>query len=431
MAKTPPTIRVIAQALGLSRTTVSDALRGVGRIDADTAKRVQRYAARVGYRPNPLTGSVMSSIRLGHARSFRGSLAVVDIAEPGRMPHGPFHVELVAGIRRRSEDLGFAVEEFIAGPTALPLPRLDSILQSRGIHGVVVLPSWFSPDLTGLQWENYAGIYTDYVIERPSLHSVCADHYHLIITAMDTIKQRGYRRPGMLMQVRRDERIELRQTAAFRAFQATYFPDKPVPILIRAEAPLLEEDFPAWFRRHKPDIVLSHFEETLDWMTACGARVPETHGFVALNVTTCRRPAAGLDLQGRPIGSRAAEMLIGQILRNERGLPAGPSRRPRGTLGGGADHPRGLRPGAVGAASGERHPGEVRNRRMARGTTCLRPPTRRPDVRPGMLTGLPLPRRTRTGHPAAAVVASVMAYASRREPIGSRVGMNSWPMYPA
>jgi LacI family transcriptional regulator len=326
MAKNPPSIRSIAAALGLSRTTVSDALRGVGRVDPSTAKQIERHAAKVGYRANPLTGSVMSAMRRGRARAFRGSLAVVDIAEPGHMPHGPFHGEIIAGLRTRSEDLGFSVEEFVAGPTALPLQRLDGILQSRGIHGVVVLPSWYAPDLAGLKWENYAGIYTDYVIERPSLHSVCADHYHLIITALETAKRRGYKRPGMIMQVRRDERIELRQTAAFRAFQATHFTDKPVPLLIRPEEPALAADFPAWFARHEPDVVLSHFEQTLDWMKACGARVPHTHGFIALNVIACRRPVAGLDLQGRMIGSRAADMLIGQILRNERGLPEWPSR---------------------------------------------------------------------------------------------------------
>jgi len=326
MTKPSPTLRSIARDLGLSRTTVSDALRGVGRVDTATASRVRRHAQKVGYRPNPLTGSVMASIRQGRARTFRGSLAVVDIAEPGRMPHGPFHAEIVAGIRTRSADLGFSVEEFVAGPTALPLHRLDRILQSRDIHGVVVLPSWYAPDLTGLDWRNYAGIYTDYVIERPSLHSVCADHYHLIVTALEQVRARGYRRPGMIMQVRRDERIELRQTAAFRAMQATQFPENPVPLLIRAEESALEAEFPTWFRHYKPDVVISHFESTLDWMAACGARVPETHGLVAPNVIAFSRPVAGLDMQGRMIGSRATDMIVGQILRNERGLPEWPSR---------------------------------------------------------------------------------------------------------
>lgn len=320
-----PTVRSIAAHLGLSRTTVSDALRGCGRVGKHTADRVRRAARELDYRPNPLTGSVMSAMRRARSTSFHGTLAVVDLHEPDH-PHGPFHVEIVSGFRARAAELGFAAEEFVIGGQNLPLHRLDQILQSRSVPGVLVLPSWYQPDLTGLEWSRYAGLYTDYIIERPSLHSVCADHYHLMITALELLKQRGYKRPGMLIQKRRDERIELRQTAAFRAFQATHFDGEPVPLLIKAEYAELEQQFPAWFRRNKPDVVLSHIEETTDWMKACGARIPETHGFVALNVIGCTRPCAGLDLQGRVIGTRAAEMLIGQILRNERGLPEWPSR---------------------------------------------------------------------------------------------------------
>ena len=47
MARPAPTVRSIAKALNLSRTTVSDALRGMGRVDRTTAQRILRYAERV------------------------------------------------------------------------------------------------------------------------------------------------------------------------------------------------------------------------------------------------------------------------------------------------------------------------------------------------------------------------------------------------
>jgi LacI family transcriptional regulator len=37
------------------------------------------------------------------------------------------------------------------------------------------------------------------------------------------------------------------------------------------------------------------------------------------------RPCAGLDLQPRALGSRGVELLIGQLQRNERGIPDWPS----------------------------------------------------------------------------------------------------------
>ena len=71
----------------------------------------------------------------------------------------------------------------------------------------------------------------------------------------------------------------------------------------------------------RPDVVLGHFTEMIGWMEECGAKVPDTHGFVSLNVLYKTRPCAGLDQQPRQLGARAVEQLIAQLQRNERGVP--------------------------------------------------------------------------------------------------------------
>jgi LacI family transcriptional regulator len=81
-------------------------------------------------------------------------------------------------------------------------------------------------------------------------------------------------------------------------------------------------EFVRWFKRHKPDVVLGHWTPAIDWMRECGARIPETVGFVSLNVTTETRPCAGLDFRPRLLGARSAELLIAQLQRNERGIPS-------------------------------------------------------------------------------------------------------------
>jgi DNA-binding LacI/PurR family transcriptional regulator len=49
----PATIADVAALAGVSRTTVSHALSGKGRVDPDTRERVQEAAGRLGYRPSP------------------------------------------------------------------------------------------------------------------------------------------------------------------------------------------------------------------------------------------------------------------------------------------------------------------------------------------------------------------------------------------
>jgi LacI family transcriptional regulator len=308
----------------LSHTTVSDALRGKGRVDPATIARVKQAAQAAGYRRNPLAAAVMSELRRSRGGTFRGVLAAVDVSEPQRRdPHGAFHMELVVGARARAGDLGFKLEEFVVGANGMTLPRLDSILQSRGIHGVLLLPSWYAPDWTALDWSRYAGVYTDYVIERPPLHCVCCNHYRSMMTVLAQVARRGYRRPGLCLERGRDERTHRRFSAAFRSFQENEPGIEAVPPLISEQH--RKDEFVAWYRRHQPDVVIGHFTELLDWMIGCGARVPAKHGFVSLNLLYKTRPCAGLDQQPRELGARAVELLIAQLQRNERGVPTWPT----------------------------------------------------------------------------------------------------------
>jgi LacI family transcriptional regulator len=324
MSGSAPTLRSLAKALGLSRTTVSDALRGSPRVDPNTAQRVKKAAREAGYRRNPLAGALMSELRRSRGTAFRGVLAAIDFQEPERPEYAAhYHRELVIGADTRAAELGFKVEKFSVGHAGVSVQRLDSILQSRGIHGVILLPAWEEPDLSNLDWTRFAGVYTDYIIERPALHSVCPDHYRSLLAALQRLAKLGYRQPGLFLQRHQDERLQYRWGAAFRAFQESHSEIKTVPPLI-VDA-FTKDQFVKWFRRHKPDVVIGHHTTAIEWMEACGAQVPATHGFVCLNVLMKTRPCAGLDLQPQTLGARATELLIAQLQRNETGIPEWPA----------------------------------------------------------------------------------------------------------
>jgi LacI family transcriptional regulator len=324
MKSPAPTVRSLARTLGLSHTTVSDALRGKGRVDPATVARVQKAAREAGYRRNPLAAAVMSELRRSRGGTFRGVLAALDLSEPDRAPHGVFHRELITGGRARAAELGFKLEEFVVNTQGMTIPRIDMILQSRGIHGVLLLPSWYAPDWSGLDWSRYAAVYTDYVIERPPLHCVCCNHYRSMVALLARLHERGYRRPGLFLERGRDERTQRRFSAAFRSYQESEHAAEKIPLLM-AEGEHRKDEFMTWYRRHKPDVVIGHFTEAIDWMEAAGATFPETGSFVSLNVLYKTRPCAGLDQQPRELGARAVELLIAQLQRNERGVPDWPT----------------------------------------------------------------------------------------------------------
>ena len=316
-----PTLRTLAKTLGLSRTTVSEALRGSSCVKPATAERIRLAAKAAGYQPNPLAGAVMSELRRSRGNAFRGVLAAVALTEDDRPLHAaPFFREILRGATERASALGFKIELFTAGgSTGVTLHRLNQILQSRGIQGVILMPVWHDPDFTALDWDRYAGVYADYMIERPALHSICPDHHRSLSTALQQVTARGYRRPGLFIQRHHDERLQYRWQAAFFAFQQNNPHCAHVPLLTADD--IDAKTFTTWFKKHQPDVVLGHNAQALDWMTAAGASVPKTHGFVSLNLLNAHTPCAGLDQQPAHIGLRAAEILIAKLHRNERGAP--------------------------------------------------------------------------------------------------------------
>ncbi len=319
-----PTLRTLAKELGLSRTTVSDALRGSPRVKSATVELVRAAAKAAGYERNPLTGAVMSQLRRSRGQQFRGVIAALEIIDPGRSElMERYNGTVLKGISDRANHLGFKVERFEIGPDHVRLSRLDTILHTRGIQGLVLLPAAGFPDFSALSWQRYTAVYTDYFINHPPLHCVCSDHYRSMVGLLQELHARGYRRPGLFMEIPHDERLQFRWEGAFLALQK-YLPEITVVPALRMEK-ITRPGFETWFKKYNPDVVIGHHAEALTWMKACGAKLPKTHAYVCLNSLRASGNCAALDLQTAQLGARAVELVIGQLLHNEFGIPSQPS----------------------------------------------------------------------------------------------------------
>jgi len=319
-----PTLRTLAKQLGLSRTTISDALRGSPRVRRETIERVQKAAEEAGYHRNPLTGAVMSLLRRSSGQEFRGVIAALEMVPSDRPEHADrYGRAIMSGITKRANELGFKVEKFEISPDGMRLERLDTILHTRGIQALVILPAIGFPDFSQLDWSRYTGVYTDYYIDRPQLHCVCSDHYRSMVSLLQRLHMFGYRRPGLFIDIQLDERLQFRWEGAFVALQK-YLPGiTEVPPLRLGET--TREAFCEWFKQYDPDVVIGHEAEAMAWMREMGARIPETHGFVCLNSLRAPRGCASLDLRTAELGERAVELAAAQLLHNELGIPRQPS----------------------------------------------------------------------------------------------------------
>lgn len=319
-----PTIRSLARQLRLSVATVSEALRDSPRVTPTTRARVRRAADKAGYRVNPLLGAALSAVRRARHQHYRGTLALVDLDDENRAQYLLFHQEIAAGAEARAQELGFRTELLWLGDRApaVPIKRMPGVIHARGIAGAVLLPFNTSQDLGEFDFSRLAAVQMDHCLLRPQLHTILPDHYLSMIHTLERLTQRGYRRIGLCLDERKDSRIKGKWGAAFHTFFRNHARAVSIPAL--NELQITREAFLAWFRAHRPDVVIGHVQAIVDWLEGIGVRVPDDVSFVNLNLTERTAPCAGLDLAPRRLGAVAVETVVAMLHRQERGVPVFP-----------------------------------------------------------------------------------------------------------
>ncbi|WP_147918009.1 LacI family DNA-binding transcriptional regulator [Ruania zhangjianzhongii] len=127
-AARPPTIKTIAQNVGMTANTVSRALRGSGSISPTTRDKILAEARRLGYVPNAAARALV----LGSANSL--GLVMTN-------PSNPFYSELFSVVERRSRKDGYmlhlaATEENLQNEES----AVDAMLRWR-VDGAIVVSS--------------------------------------------------------------------------------------------------------------------------------------------------------------------------------------------------------------------------------------------------------------------------------------------------
>src|SRR4051812_45941293 len=104
------TLQDIANLCGVSKMTVSRALRGQPGVSSSLAEKICTSAEKAGYRANPAVGSVMRFLRHRHASDYRETLAFI-WTHPGAQPL-PLLIPWRDHDRSRAERLGYRLDEF-------------------------------------------------------------------------------------------------------------------------------------------------------------------------------------------------------------------------------------------------------------------------------------------------------------------------------
>lgn len=252
------TLQDIAERLGISRSTVSFAITGRGRVSEETRRRVHEVAREIGYQPNTL------------ARSLRGArTGMIALALPQATTTMSYYMEATFGVVEEADRAGLIVSMLTADAPHSQLDRLHA-------DGVILLDPVADDESARAILAGRLPVITGEPVPSglPTPRGeVWSDHALAVTELMDHLAERGSRSPALLTP---DVGMEWAQTVR-RAFEEWCAANGTQPRVAMTPFPVAPEDI------HRAVEELLTGEETAD------AVVTTTDGTVLSVVTSAER----------------------------------------------------------------------------------------------------------------------------------------------
>ncbi len=322
-----PSCKTIAKEAGVSRMTVSMALRNHPRVAPETRERIKKIAAEQGYTPDPNLTELMRYLR---KRDISKEEPVLAILNGVKRPLSKLRKQALLirqGAKERAEELGFKIEDFWLHEPGMRMQRIVQILRTRGIRGIVVLPVESLEDVFSLPQEDFVGVATCAVAAKLGYNQVHPHFYQSMHVGISTLSEKGFKRIGFCVTESQDERSNHLFQSYLLWYQNTIPEEERIPALKRKT--ISPEDLESWARKYEPDVIISPNIDHYHWLQEAGFEIPNDLSFAALGPAMEEEgEIAQVQIGYRKIGSTAIDILKTKLA-NEH---LGPSDSPAVTL---------------------------------------------------------------------------------------------------
>lgn len=323
------TVRDLAAKIGVSRATVSMALRNHPRLSEETRKRVQEEAAKLGYKPNALVSALMTQVR-GRQLNRRGEgLAFLTAYKEKDEWQGSTTVSACfEGARRQAERLGYRLEHYWLGALGGQSAQVARTLRARAVRGSILAPVPLDLGPVDLRWGSSLVVAIGYSFRQQALHRVTHNQFNGMLACYERLRRMGRKRIGLALHREADDRVHHYWMAGFYTGRQVHG-GASVPMLFQDDWHDRAQDraqFLDWFARHKPDAIIGILPDLpLKWLKTAGAKVPDEVSYVGLDLDPSQvGRIAGVRQHSESIGAAAVDLVAGGLQRNDLRLPAHP-----------------------------------------------------------------------------------------------------------
>lgn len=318
------TIAQVAEAVGVHKSTVSLALRNDPRVAKKTRERILRAVADLGYVPDAHLSNLMGYLRrISSEQAAKHESIAYLTSEPS--PEADIHRvsffrKFRSGVHGELGRLGYRMEIFKLSDYAFNLKRLESVLKSRNIRGIVVAPPVEMDDFSAMNWEGFCAITLGYRLSQPRIHRVISDQMQAMSIVIQHMADNGYRRIVFAYQKGRDRHARRRWSITLVGSKRLH--PSLEETFIYAGNP--DDDFVAFFKKCGADGLISMGHDYAAKLEEAGLVLPKDFGNLLLSAGYGPEHYAGIDQQPEMLGRLAAQQVAAMLSRNELGLPEVP-----------------------------------------------------------------------------------------------------------
>ncbi|MDQ8180337.1 hypothetical protein QEH57_06745 [Pelagicoccus sp. SDUM812005] len=278
----------------------------------------------------------MGYLKANRSENPGASLAfVTKYPEEVQLEKHPIYHNYLLGSRERARELGYNLEYFNMMREGLSGKRLTTVLESRGIEGIIVPPVYTIHDQLDIDFDKFASITFGYSFDAKNINRVSLDHFSAVLHSLEKMASKGHRRIGFVMDGMK-ERVQFRWKAAYLMFIDLYKDQYKIPPI---EQKYTKEAFLNWFFEHKPTAILSQRVDWAEFLYEEGLLCGKDYGFASLSLDSAKvenaklscpklasrfKDAAGLHQNSHYTGRYAVELLAQEIALNLRGFPRVP-----------------------------------------------------------------------------------------------------------
>jgi len=191
------------------------------------------------------------------------------------------------------------------------------------VRGLLIPPHRDGMDLPDFDWSQFSLIRFGASVESLRVHTVTSDQSHCSRLAYEKARELGYRRIGYASHIQFEKNTKGHFREGYLNAQEELAPHRGhLEVLeLGNDASRQAKDFATWFKRYKPDAIISTLPNVRELIERLKLRVPRD---VAVATTSLLDGNfdSGSDQNSQEIGRVAVSTLAGLIIENERGIPA-------------------------------------------------------------------------------------------------------------